>query len=106
MRLAWFRATPPDSNTLLDRTAPLIDALRRLHTLDIITAAEAHDFVWKHGRQPYELCVYEIGSSPAQRFVHAVPPALSRRRGPHRGDDARPPVCGVRSRMRRRWQTP
>ena len=70
MRLAWFRATPPDSSAHLDRTSPLIDALRRLHTIDIITAAEAHDFVWKHARQPYDLCVYEIGNSPAHRFAH------------------------------------
>jgi hypothetical protein len=69
MRLAWFRATPPDSNALHDRTAPLIAGLRRLHTIDIVTAAEAHDFVWKDARQPYDLCIFEVGDSPAHRFV-------------------------------------
>jgi hypothetical protein len=69
MRLAWFRTTPPDSGALLDRTAALIDALRRTHTVDVVTATEAHDFVWKHGRHPYDLCVYEVGSSRDQRFM-------------------------------------
>jgi hypothetical protein len=67
MRLAWFRATRPDSGALLDRTASLIDALRGTHAIDVITAAEAHDFVWKHGRQPYDLCIYEV--SAAHQFV-------------------------------------
>jgi hypothetical protein len=71
MRLAWFRATPPDSGALLDRTATLIEALRRTHTVDVVTAADAHDFVWKHGRHPYDLCVYEVGSSRDQRFIRA-----------------------------------
>src|ERR687891_1137453 len=69
MRLAWFRATPPDSGALLDRNAPLIEALRRTHTIDVVTMAEAHDFVWKHDRQPYDLCVYEVGSSRADQFI-------------------------------------
>ena len=69
MRLAWFRATPPDSGALLDPTAALIEALRRTHTVDVVTATEAHDFVWKHGRQPYDLCVYEVGSSRDHRFI-------------------------------------
>jgi hypothetical protein len=69
MRLAWFRATRPDSGVLLDRTAAALEALRGTHTIDVITAAEAHDFVWKHGRQPYNLCIYEVGNSPAHQFV-------------------------------------
>ena len=69
MRLAWFRTTPPDSGALLDRTAALIDALGRTHTIDVVTAAGAHDFVWKHGRHPYDLCIYEAGTSDDQRFI-------------------------------------
>jgi hypothetical protein len=69
MRLAWFRATTPDSGDLLDRTAPLIESLRHNHIIDVVTAADAHDFVWKHGRHAYDLCVYEVGSSRAHRFI-------------------------------------
>jgi hypothetical protein len=71
MRLAWFRATPPDSGALLDSTAPLIDALARTHHIDVVTAAEAHDFVWKHGGAPYDLCIYE-----AARENHFIDPYL------------------------------
>jgi hypothetical protein len=69
MRLAWFRATPPDSGALLDRTAAVIEALGRTHTVDVVTAAEAHDFVWKHGRHPYDLCLYEVGRSRDVQFI-------------------------------------
>jgi hypothetical protein len=69
MRLAWFRATTPDSGDLLDRTAALIDTLRHNHIIDVVTAVDAHDFVWKHGRQAYDLCVYEVGRSRAHRFI-------------------------------------
>jgi hypothetical protein len=70
-RVAWFRATTPDSSAILDETAPIIDALRLTHDIDVVTEAEAHDFVWKHFRQPYDLCVYEIGSTPAHAFMGA-----------------------------------
>jgi hypothetical protein len=69
MRLAWFRTTPPDARDLLDRTAPLIEVLRRTHDITVITAAQAHDFVWRHDRQPYDLCIYEPGPTPAHRFI-------------------------------------
>jgi hypothetical protein len=69
MRLAWFKATPSDSGALLDRTAAVIDALGRTHTIDIVTATLAHDFVWKHGRHPYDVCVYEVASPRDQRFI-------------------------------------
>jgi hypothetical protein len=54
---------------LLDRTAAVIDALGRTHTVEVVTATKAHDFVWKHGRHPYDVCVYEVGSSRDQRFI-------------------------------------
>jgi hypothetical protein len=69
MRLAWFRPTRPDSDALLDRTALVIAALRRSHAIDVVTAAEAHDFVWQHDRQPYDLFVYEVGDSDAHQFI-------------------------------------
>ncbi|HEY6362746.1 MAG TPA: hypothetical protein VIX63_16680 [Vicinamibacterales bacterium] len=68
MRLAWFRATPPDACALLDEGATLIAAMRRIHHIEIVTEADAHDFVWKHDREPYDLCVYEIGTTPAREF--------------------------------------
>jgi hypothetical protein len=70
-RIAWFRASPPDSSALLDETAPIVAALRRTHDIDVVTAGQAHDFVWKHFRHPYDVCVYEAGSTPAHAFMRA-----------------------------------
>lgn len=69
MRLAWFRPTPPERSNLLDDTASLIAALRTSHAIDIFGAARAHDFVWTHAREPYDLCVYEIDNTPAHQFM-------------------------------------
>jgi hypothetical protein len=69
--LAWFRATDPDPSNALDDTALLIAQLRSTHHVDVFTAATAHDFVWRHFRAPYDLCVYELGSEPAHAFLAA-----------------------------------
>jgi hypothetical protein len=70
-RIAWFRAVPPDAADPLDETAPIIEMLARTHRLDVITAARAHEFVWRHFRDPYTVVVYEPGSTPAHRFMRA-----------------------------------
>lgn len=79
MRLAWFRPAAPPSPTgsravaasPADDTALLLRALSPRHTIDVIDESRAHDFVWQHARHPYELCVYELGGTPAHRFVAA-----------------------------------
>jgi hypothetical protein len=68
MRLAWFRATPPDSGDL-DHLGPVIARLRRSHELEMVSEAHAFDFAWKHGRHQYDLCVYESGRDRADAFV-------------------------------------
>jgi hypothetical protein len=45
--------------------------LRATHHIDVITAATAHDFVWRHFRTPYDLCVYELRDDEAHRFIPA-----------------------------------
>ena len=71
--LAWFRAADPDLSNALDDTALLIAQLRERHRVDVITASTAHDFVWRHFRTPYDLCVYELRDDKAHRFI---PPYL------------------------------
>lgn len=71
LRVAWFRAAPPDASAPLDETAPIIARLRRAHRVDVVTEAEAHDFVWMHFRHPYDVCVYELGRAPAHAFMRA-----------------------------------
>ena len=66
--LAWFRADLADAP---DETAALIDALRDTYDVDVITEAQAHDFVWKHFRAPYDLCVYELSHAASDEFMLA-----------------------------------
>src|SRR5688572_1240621 len=72
-RLAWFRPhrpAPADRrHAPLDDTAPLIDALRARHDIDVVDAQEAHAFVWRHDRQHYDLPVYELADTAAAQFI-------------------------------------
>jgi hypothetical protein len=70
MRIAWFRATtlvgdPTDAGTWL------INELRASHDIDIILERDAHDFVWQHFLQPWDLCVYELDNTRAHEFIWA-----------------------------------
>ncbi len=69
--LAWFRTADTDPSNSLDDTALLIDQLRATYHIDVITEATAHDFVWRHFRAPYDLCVYELRDDEAHRFIPA-----------------------------------
>ena len=69
MRLGWFRATPPEHASLLDPTAPLIAELRTTHEVEVFTRGNAHDFVWKQFRRPYDLCIFELDNAPSHAFV-------------------------------------
>jgi hypothetical protein len=71
MRIAWFRDTPPDRTNPLDDTVALIAELARSHVIDIVSEHDAHDFVWRQLRQPWDLCVYELDDTPAHQFVWA-----------------------------------
>jgi hypothetical protein len=66
MRLAWF--APAHATTIAD-VAPLIRALRARHQIDVIDERDAHAFVWRQARAPYDLCVYELDNTPAHQFV-------------------------------------
>ena len=70
MRLAWFR---PDAGPARqgDDTALLLEAARARHAVEVVTAAAAHDFVWRQARDPADLCVFELGRSQAHRFAAA-----------------------------------
>lgn len=71
MRIAWFRSTTLDALNPLDDTAALIDELRATHAIDVVVEADAHDFVWRHYRTPWDLCVYELENTRAHQFEWA-----------------------------------
>ena len=69
MKLAWFRADTPPPASPLDDCGALIAQLRSTHEIELFTAANAHDFVWKDARAPYDLSVYELDNTPANAFI-------------------------------------
>jgi glycosyltransferase involved in cell wall biosynthesis len=96
MQLAWFSPIPPVKSGIAGRSAELVAALRgRGHDIDIyvddppsLASADAlslasgvgsaregvfsaHDFLWRHRRQPYDLTVYQFGNSSHHDYAWA-----------------------------------
>jgi glycosyltransferase involved in cell wall biosynthesis len=64
MRLGWFSPFPPVRTGIAACSAELVEALRRRgHAIDLYPEAAAHDFVWRHRLDPYDLVVYQFGNS-------------------------------------------
>ena len=92
MRLAWFTPWPPQPTGVAGRSEDVTRELaRRDHAIDVFVDASeilvsgrwpdtppapgevrvqsAHDFIWRHGRDPYDLVVYQIGNSTLHEFI-------------------------------------
>ena len=91
MTLAWFSPWPPQRSGVAGRSAELVGRLgARGHAIDVFVDASrrrpeaaspdstasgsvrvhsAHDFLWRHGRRPYDLVIYQIGNSHLHRFI-------------------------------------
>ena len=70
MRVAWFRPSP--ISALDARIATAFETeLSRSHTVEAFDERTAHDFVWKHFRAPYDVCLYEWSHGPRHRFIGA-----------------------------------
>jgi hypothetical protein len=59
VRVAWFRSKPSD----------VVQALGQTHEIELFSAANAHDFVWKHFRAPYDVTVFEVGADLGTSWV-------------------------------------
>ena len=72
-RLAWFSPMPPVATGVAACSADLVAALGADHQIDVYVdeavarvspgTRSAHDFVWRHQQQPYDLTVYQVGNS-------------------------------------------
>jgi hypothetical protein len=71
MRLAWFRPCDAADPHPFDDTPGLIRELRVQHEIRVFDNANAHDFVWTHFRDPYDVCVFELDNTAAHAFVWA-----------------------------------
>jgi glycosyltransferase involved in cell wall biosynthesis len=88
MRLAWFSPMPPVPSGIAACSAELVDELAARHAIDVYvheTAADqspvlsqaqsragvrsAHDFIWRHRAEPYDLPVYQIGNSSHHDYI-------------------------------------
>ena len=85
-RLAWFTPLPPAKSGIAQYNAELLPGLassfhidlfvddskesRRLPASDL-RIFSAHDFVWKHLREPYALLVYQLGNAPCHDYMWA-----------------------------------
>jgi glycosyltransferase involved in cell wall biosynthesis len=78
MRLAWFSPMPPARSGIATVSAGLVRALRGEHQIDVFVDesvhppgpdASAHQFVWRHQQQPYDLIVYQMGNSAHHDFI-------------------------------------
>ncbi len=92
MRLAWFSPWPPQPSGIAGRSAEVVPQLAaRAHAIDVFVdeaavavparhpdtpptsgearVSSAHDFVWRHARDPYDLVIYQIGNSTLHEFI-------------------------------------
>ncbi len=78
-RLAWFSPMPPVATGVAACSADLVSALRGEHQIDLFVdepvvrlapgTRSAHDFVWRHQQQPYDLTVYQVGNSSHHDYL-------------------------------------
>jgi glycosyltransferase involved in cell wall biosynthesis len=67
--LAWFSPMPPDRSGIAGRSAELVAALRRGFEITVFDARNAHDFLWRNHRAPFDLVVYQLGNSSLHEFI-------------------------------------
>src|SRR5262249_53069544 len=69
MRIAWFTPLAPSRSGVAAYSREVVPVLD--HTIDLVDEAAAHDFVWKHQRQPYDLVVYQLGNAACHDYMWA-----------------------------------
>jgi glycosyltransferase involved in cell wall biosynthesis len=84
MRLAWFSPMPPVPSGIATCSAEVVRELGRSHTIDVFVHAgrslpqiepghpgifSAHDFIWRHRADPYDLTVFQIGNSSHHDYI-------------------------------------
>jgi len=68
-RLAWFSPLAPSRSGVSAYSAAIVPLLQSRYAIDLYDEARAHDFVWRHRRQPYDLTVYQLGNSTAHAYM-------------------------------------
>jgi hypothetical protein len=91
VRIAWFSPWPPQRSGVAGRSAELVPLLAsRGHAIDVfvdgariptspgldaapsrgdVRVLNAHEFVWRHRKGYYDVCVYQVGNSHLHRHI-------------------------------------
>ena len=85
-RLAWLTPLPPTKSGISQYNRDLLPALTSSHQIDLFVDARprdceapaknmrlfnAHDFLWKHAQNPYDLVVYQLGNATCHDYMWA-----------------------------------
>ena len=71
MRVAWFSPLPPVRSGIAAYSADVLPHLTARSSVDCFAESNAHDFVWKAQRRPYDLVVYQLGNAPCHDYMWA-----------------------------------
>jgi len=72
MRIAWFSPLPPAKTGIAGYSASILSRLDGSGLdIDRYEQTNAHDFVWRHRRSPYDLVVYQMGNSAWHDYMWA-----------------------------------
>jgi len=88
MRLAWFSPLPPVPSGIAACSADIVGELSKRHQIDVYVHVKdpseplptlvsreslhiysAHDFVWRHRADDYDLTIYQIGNSSHHDYI-------------------------------------
>jgi glycosyltransferase involved in cell wall biosynthesis len=78
MHLAWFSPMPPVRSGVATYSAEVVAALDGEHEIDCFVhltspgnprLLSAHDFVWRHLQNPYDLTVFQLGNSSHHDYM-------------------------------------
>ena len=80
--VAWFTPLPPIHSDIARLNAELLPLLAKTHRIDVFLDSlrdtpldgvagvfNAHDFVWKQHQNPYDLVVYQLGTSTHHDYM-------------------------------------
>jgi glycosyltransferase involved in cell wall biosynthesis len=71
MRIAWFSPFRPARTGIAGYSADVLPLVTSPDLdIDRIGERDAHDFVWRHARTPYDLIVYQLGNSPWHDYMY------------------------------------
>jgi len=72
VRVAWFSPMPPSRSGIAAYSAEVLPLLgARGIGADVYVDTNAHDFVWKHRRDPYDLTVFQLGNASCHDYIWA-----------------------------------